>query len=450
MNRKQFAMIDNGWFLPLIVCLCVGVSNSLLAAFNVLDYGAKADGVHDDAPAIQAAIDAAIATGKPATVLIPKGTYQLKTLTRTTYPSRYTTDWQKPVSAHMLIANASELSIIGEPGTRLLMGVPNANGIRINHSNAVTLKQLVIDYDPLPFTQGTISNVDHQNAVFTWQRHDGFPSPTQKHFLKAARRRGSVFEAATGQLKANTKDTHFISQIQELGQDQFVFHVDRQQTPSGTAGIDPGDRFVMLARGGGAAIAMWHSQRCQAQQITVHSSPTVCFAVIDSDQMAIDQCTIKPLPGRLLSTNADGVHCKVNRTGPRVTNCNFSAMSDDAVNICGRAVMTYEQPHPDQLLVEWIEYLRTGDRVVLVDQQTGRQTVEAVIRDIKPDHWQNHRALRLTFDHPLGDVLTQSEVGSELVSNKQRAAMAAVGKKVDGRLPDLLVNLNALGSGFEI
>lgn len=46
--------------------------------YNVMDYGAKHDGVTDDAPAINAAINAANAAGG-GTVYMPAGTYMLKT-----------------------------------------------------------------------------------------------------------------------------------------------------------------------------------------------------------------------------------------------------------------------------------------------------------------------------------------------------------------------------------
>ena len=52
--------------------------------FNVMDYGAVRDGATDDADAIQAAYDAAAASGAPATVFFPAGYYLKGTVTTIT------------------------------------------------------------------------------------------------------------------------------------------------------------------------------------------------------------------------------------------------------------------------------------------------------------------------------------------------------------------------------
>jgi hypothetical protein len=54
------------------------------AQYNVLDYGAVGDGVNDDGPAIQAAVDAAFAAGG-GTVYAPSGTYLLASYTSLPY-----------------------------------------------------------------------------------------------------------------------------------------------------------------------------------------------------------------------------------------------------------------------------------------------------------------------------------------------------------------------------
>ncbi len=80
------------------------------ADFHVKDFGARGDGVADDAPAVQEAIDAAAKAGG-GTVHFPRGTYLLNSA----YPSRH------PWAFHNLVID-SYVTLRGEAGARLLQG----------------------------------------------------------------------------------------------------------------------------------------------------------------------------------------------------------------------------------------------------------------------------------------------------------------------------------------
>jgi hypothetical protein len=81
------------------------------ASFNVKDFGAKGDGVADDAPAVQSAINAATKSTGGGTVIFPKGTYLLNSA----YPSRH------PWAFHNLLIE-SNVTLVGETGAKLLQG----------------------------------------------------------------------------------------------------------------------------------------------------------------------------------------------------------------------------------------------------------------------------------------------------------------------------------------
>lgn len=79
--------------------------------FNVKDFGAKGDGVADDIPAIQSAINAAAKNEGGGTVVFPRGTYLLNSA----YPSSH------PWAFHNLIIE-SNVTLLGEKGAKLLQG----------------------------------------------------------------------------------------------------------------------------------------------------------------------------------------------------------------------------------------------------------------------------------------------------------------------------------------
>src|SRR5690242_8264786 len=101
--------------LPVLSC-----SARELARFDVRSYGAKGDGVSDDGPAIQAAIDAAHSRGG-GIVYVPAGTCLLKTLQE-----------QKGVRYYLLnIYSNIELRGDGESKTLLKAGPNMRNQTRV-------------------------------------------------------------------------------------------------------------------------------------------------------------------------------------------------------------------------------------------------------------------------------------------------------------------------------
>lgn len=93
---------------------------------NVRDFGAKGNGVADDTPAIQKAIDAAHANPGGGEVVFPKGTYLLNSTSPSTHP------W-----AYYNLQIESGVMLRGEDGAKLLQGpegrhpvLDDADGIR--------------------------------------------------------------------------------------------------------------------------------------------------------------------------------------------------------------------------------------------------------------------------------------------------------------------------------
>src|ERR1700736_5757649 len=91
----------------------VGEPSTLPAgALNVKDYGAKGDGIADDAPALNRALVAAVRRGPGAILFIPAGTYCIGERTLGT--------GAKKGGFHLGISDADGVTVEGDPGTLLL------------------------------------------------------------------------------------------------------------------------------------------------------------------------------------------------------------------------------------------------------------------------------------------------------------------------------------------
>ena len=138
--------------LALAAVQVFALSSAVAEDLNVRSYGAIGDGLTDDGPAIQKAIDAAIETGRPSQIVIPAGHYLLGR------------DFARG-SAQLVIEHAHNLSISGLPGAWLVSAAPQRSFFAIAHSSDVRVGGLTLDRKPFLFAQGAIQAVDPHNKT---------------------------------------------------------------------------------------------------------------------------------------------------------------------------------------------------------------------------------------------------------------------------------------------
>lgn len=411
--------------MPALALLCaigVWVTSALTVfgstrTFHVRDYGAVPDGQTDAGPALRAALHAALAAGPGTEVRLDRGVYRVS-------PAA-------PRQICLPVHQATNLVIRGEPGQTLLVVTdPAAGAFGFGTCEKVIIRDLAIDYDPLPFCQGTIRAVDRQAGTFDLEVAAGYPTPDASNFIQAIEpygKWGMIMDPALRRIRTGTPDHYMTPRWEHRGDRTWRFSVADEHHRRNLEHMRVGDAYVHLARGHGSAIFAQACQDIAIENVTVHAAPGLAVGLVGNQgEILVRRLQVRFAPGtsRLLTANADGVHCQQNRSGPVIEDCYFEGMADDAVNIYAPPNVLREIRSGSEWLVSAGTLLRTGDRLQVLDPVAGRVRGEVRVLNVNPE--------------PRG-VLIRIET-----------ALAGARAGADHRTADTLYNLDACGAGFQI
>ncbi|MEI7733793.1 MAG: glycosyl hydrolase family 28-related protein [Verrucomicrobiota bacterium] len=131
--------------------------------FSVAAFGAKGDGQNDDRAAIQQAIDAAIASGTNAVVSFGRGMF-------------YRLGKQDDDPAALRLGGASGLTLSGNGAT--LLAHPSNRQLAIFDSKHVLIRDLLLDFNPLPFTQARVTDLALAQGTIRFRVEPNYDDPS--------------------------------------------------------------------------------------------------------------------------------------------------------------------------------------------------------------------------------------------------------------------------------
>ncbi len=168
--------------------------------FHVRDYGAVLDAGSDCGAAIRAAIQAAMESESPAEVVLEAGTYRVQ--------------GARPRGYCFPVRQAENLTIRGAgKTTKVVVTNPAAGAFSLALCRQFCLRDLSIDYDPLPFCQGKIRGVDVEAGWFDLEVEAGYATPDADNFVKAQEpygKWGMIIAPVTRRIRAGTPD-HYMT-----------------------------------------------------------------------------------------------------------------------------------------------------------------------------------------------------------------------------------------------
>lgn len=213
-------------------------------------------------------------------------------------------------------------------------------------SNNITIYNISIDYDPLPFTQGIIDDIS--DGYLTFSIMDHYP-PVRKN-----NNRILLYDGCTQGLKVNESTLYFRN-----------FEIDRDgrrgkiPVPAHySASLRRGDLIAFRPRGNPAIRLDGLSSNIRLKNVSILSSPGmgIMARYLEGDNHVDVRIVPGPPPmgskeDRLLSVNADGVNFAYTRKGPAIENSYISRQGDDGINLHGLVLGMHAATGPTSAIV---------------------------------------------------------------------------------------------------
>jgi len=248
--------------------------------------------------------------------------------------------------------------------------------IHIHGCEDLTILGLTIDYDPLPFTQGTLTGISEDRKTHTIQIQEGFPPaehviPSKYIIMTPERtlRFGDYFQFRTEALPGNRLEVSILNPRKDGGE-----RVGDLITISAQSVRGP---FVPHA------VQIDRSRNITLEDVTLYASPTFGFFETHSSGTVYRRCVVDRRGDRLRSLNADGFHSKFAEVGPTLEGCRAFWQGDDGINICGAYhLVTGSEGDRLRVLAKRDMEIRPGDPVQLI-QADGRPLPDATVVSVR-------------------------------------------------------------------
>ncbi|MCX6360768.1 MAG: right-handed parallel beta-helix repeat-containing protein [Armatimonadetes bacterium] len=421
------------WLAAVALLACAVAHGAAPVTLRVASFGAKGDGASDDGPAIRAALAKAAALSLApgacgVTVAFERG-------------RRYRIGaWEERWEA-LPIIDGHRVCVEGN-GAELTVD-PKNMAFGVLRSPQTTIRNLTIDYSPLPFTQGVVLEVDRTAGTFLLQLEEGYPVPDGAKWIGDSHYdHGCFVEPAPSPLF-----THYWVYMSEAGAvpgRPGVFRI----VPSDAAWcrdvvrthVQPGQRFWFIlphhtreewarrfvtedgrcVSSPTASIQLRQSPGCRIEDIRHYSSPRIAIRFDGCDDLVVRGVRIVRRPGatRLAACNSDGIHGRTRR-GPIIEDCTIEALGDDSVSVGDLGHTVEEQTAPDALKLAYTEIawypslLEVGDTLIFFDQASGVSLGE---RRIVRCERSGHQSL-VRLDAPIAGVRSRASAQADEARN---------------------------------
>lgn len=341
MNRHSMMVKTLG---SVAVCGFFLAAMATAAVFRSADFGVRGDGVADDGPAISRMVAAALAhQGEPAVLQMEEGkTYRVSSI-----PGDWLFEFHE----------VENLVLDGGGSVFLLDAAPRF--LSLERSKNVVVRQLKVDYSPLPFADGLVVSADENNRRIGVELAEGATAPHGGPTRAGGEQ--AFFAMLWNDGSHIPLHTHCTVEHLSAGDRPGLSFLTPAKEFKSYAKAHPGKTRISLPipgiahrRGPGGTFQISGSSDIAFEDVELWSAPWFGFEVNRNiGKLSFLRTHIRPKPGsgRLMSTWRDGFHVKGNR-GPLLwDSCIVSGMCDDAFNISTHSSVVSKVISPTRIQV---------------------------------------------------------------------------------------------------
>jgi hypothetical protein len=301
------------------------------------DFGAVPNDGQCDADAMRKAFEAL--RGAPGTKLVfDQGTYDLGTQNG------------PALSAPIFLLADLQGVEIDFGGAVMLIRTPAAAFMEIQRCENMIIGNFVLDCDPLPYTVGKVVAVSTVpgSLSFDFEILEGYLMPDDPFFIASRNKPRSdaggpnvhtwgyfIDPAHPGRIKPRTRNVYFLDKVEPVAGRIYRYRpiqLDGTQQGLNLEGVEPGDMFNYLARGGGGFIIR-RSKQVTIRDATLYANGGANVQGTYNDCLNFLGVHIKIKDGRWKTSNADGFIFHSLAYAPWFEDCTTEGMSDDTINI---------------------------------------------------------------------------------------------------------------------
>ena len=289
---------------------------------NVCDFGAIPNDDGNDWEAIQQAFDYVQRKEGNVRLIFTPGKYRIEP---TTASNR----------THCFSLSGAQNFVVDFRLAELVICDPTIGLLNLKNCRHGVVCHAVVDYDPLPFTQGTIVSPNGGEGYLIYRINEDFPELDAEHLLQAPTCWATVKDPSDPRmLKPRARN---LIPFREVGGKRWEKLADgtyRINVVPNYYALQAGDPMVVIGRyNGRPTFTVADCERVTFDGNTLYAGPAGGHGISRSPEVAIINTRIQYREGRLLSQNADCVHANASKIGPWIESCVFEGQCDDAVNL---------------------------------------------------------------------------------------------------------------------